>query len=423
MDPELLLKQLDIDLIKDADHLEALDEGTDKFRIFARDHTRLADGTWAGAKLAAAIEKAEGTDEEEWILNGLASSTVKDRHGDVMLPSALIDMERGANDGLTMFLNHSYAVPEDVAGTVKSAKIVSFGNEPDTGAPIYDLDYQFRVNKRNERAKDSFLSIKDGTKLGLSIGARIPEGGAIRNKKTGKLLIAHVELLETSIVGVPANPRSWVERSVEAINAAVEKSKVFALGGIEVKAIDADAEPVVVVTTPEPEPVAKAAEPDTTEPVTEPVDTAASTSPSQDAPSSTPGDDGATAAADVTAAATPLGPLPDLEKASSTELISALVLARDAVSDTTMKLIEARGELLKAEQRAKTAERERDTAIEVSAELAAKTASVLRRIGDLPVGQKASYKRIASEYKDDLDSAAEVLGEDFVATLKSFERK
>lgn len=412
MDPELLLKQLGVDLVKDADDLETLDEGTDKFKIYSRTH----DGS--GTILKASVAKDEDG-EEEWLLNGIASSTIKDRHGDVMLPSALVDMERSANDGLTMFLNHKYEVPEDVAGTVKSAKIVSFGNEAETGAPIYDLDYAFRVNKRNERAKNSFLAIQDKTKLGLSIGARIPEGGAIRNKKTGKLLIAHVDLLETSIVGVPANPRSWVERSVEAVKEAVEKRKVFALGELKVASIDVPLEPVADPEPTAPEETAKAADPETPEP-TEDVITQ-STTPSQDAPESTPGDDGI-ASTDVTAAAETPGDLPDLAKAGGVELIDALVKAQGALSDTTLQLIQARQELQAAEQRAVSAERQRDIAVQVAKDLTADTAQIIQRLGSLPVGQKASFRRIATDFSDGLESAADVLGDEFLATLRSFQK-
>ncbi len=420
-DSELLLKQLGVDLVKEADDLEQVDEGTDKFKIFARDHVKSADGTWPGAILTASVSPgADG--EEEFILQGLASSTIKDRHGDVMLPTALIDMERDANNGLTMFLNHSYEVPEDLAGSVKSAKIDSFGVEQETGAPIYDLNYVFRVDKTNPRALQSFKSQRAGTKLGLSIGARIPEGGAIRNKKTGKLLIAHVELLETSIVGVPANPRSWVEQAKKSVDEAIEKAHVFALGELKVASLDA---PVVEVTVT-PEPVVKADEPepdnfDYTKGDGPEVqrELKQSTTPSQDAPESTPEPD-VTAAADDPEAATPSVNLPDLEKADAPDLIAALVLAQASVSELTLNLIEASKGLQKAEQRAQDAERERDTTVRIAKDLAADTAQIIKRIAALPAGQKASFKRIQADFTDGLDSATEVLGDDFIATLRSF---
>jgi phage head maturation protease len=149
-------------------------------------------------------------------LHGVASSTIKDRHGDTMSLTALSDMERSAANNMTIFLNHSYQVPEDVAGTVERAGIQSTFQDPD----IHDLAFDIVVNETNPRAVKTWEAINGGTKLGLSIGAMIPDGGAVRDKK-GAYRIDHVELLETSLVGVPANPRSWVEYAVKSLNGGV----------------------------------------------------------------------------------------------------------------------------------------------------------------------------------------------------------
>lgn len=149
-------------------------------------------------------------------LRGVASSTTKDLHGDTMLETALADMERDANNNLTIFLNHSYNVPEDVAGSVTKATMRTRGVDGD-GNPNWDLDFdEVLVNEKNPRAIAAWEGINDGAKLGFSIGAMIPEGGAVRNKKDGTYLISHVVLLETSIVGIPANPRSWIQNAVKS---------------------------------------------------------------------------------------------------------------------------------------------------------------------------------------------------------------
>lgn len=148
-------------------------------------------------------------------LSGIASSTTRDLHGDTMQASAIEDMERSANNNLTIFLNHSYEVPEDVAGSVESAKMRTRGVDA-LGNPNYDLDVSILINDANERAVKTFEAIERGTKLGLSIGAMIPEGGADR-QKNGTYIINHVDLLETSLVGIPANPRSWVEYAVKSL--------------------------------------------------------------------------------------------------------------------------------------------------------------------------------------------------------------
>jgi len=165
-------------------------------------------------KIFAPMLKASMGTDGKMRLHGIASSTVKDRHGDTMNASALVDMERSANNNLTIFLNHEYKVPEDVAGHVERAFVRSHPQDPD----IHDLSLDIVINDKNERAVKAWEAIDGGTQLGLSIGAMIPDGGAERDRKTGSYSINHVDLLETSLVGVPANPRSWVEYAVKSLN-------------------------------------------------------------------------------------------------------------------------------------------------------------------------------------------------------------
>ena len=173
-------------------------------------------------------------------LKGIASSTVKDLHGDTMLSSALEDMERAANNDLTIFGNHEYKVPEDVYGTVTTARMKAAGEVDTKGDPIYDLDFDVRVNEVNERAVKTWQAIDNGTKLGMSIGAMIPEGGAVREKKSGAYTIAHVELLETSIVGIPANPRSWVQYAVKGLLGETRKGATTVPLGAPELTLDTD---------------------------------------------------------------------------------------------------------------------------------------------------------------------------------------
>lgn len=182
-----------------------------RFSIFTRSWDPVR-----GDFVPAALKASKGPDGK-MRLHGIASSTVKDLHGDTMLATALEDMERAANQNLTIFGNHSYDVPEDVYGSVERAAMRPAGAVDGNGDPIHDLDFDIVVNDKNDRAVKTWEAIDNGTKLGLSIGAMIPEGGAVRNKKTGAYTIAHVELLETSVVGIPANPRSWVQNAVKSL--------------------------------------------------------------------------------------------------------------------------------------------------------------------------------------------------------------
>jgi len=185
-----------------------------------------ADVTKRDFSLFTGLLKTARTDDG-LILSGIASSTIKDRHGDTMTANALKSMLESA-DGMTIYLNHEYKVPEDVAGTVRRAWIEKASDD------LHDLHFEIGINEENPRAVQAFNAIDKGTKLGLSIGAMIPEGGAKRNKSNGAYIIDDVELLETSIVSIPANPRSWVEYARKSL---MTKS--------DIPEIEDDDEPVV----------------------------------------------------------------------------------------------------------------------------------------------------------------------------------
>jgi len=161
------------------------------------------------------------------MLHGVASSTTKDLHGDTIVLSALEDMERTAV-GMTIFLNHKYELPGDVGGTVTKAIIKKKGVDQN-GDPNYQLEFDIEVEDDNPAAVQTWKYIKKGRKLGLSIGAMIPEGGAKR-QKDGSYIIEHVILLETSLVGIPANPKSWVDYAASALRGMVEKATTTTLG-------------------------------------------------------------------------------------------------------------------------------------------------------------------------------------------------
>ncbi|HEX5016514.1 MAG TPA: hypothetical protein VFX15_02885 [Actinomycetes bacterium] len=401
-----LMKALGVDLQKDAEYLEPVEATEIKFKIYARDH----DGH--GAALKAWTEKIADSDEEDWLLSGIASSTIKDLHGDTMLPSALIDMERSAKNNLTIFGNHEYHVPEDVYGSVLAASIVASGEvDEKTGAPLYDLNFEkIRVNKRNERAKNSWLAMSDGTKLGLSIGARIPEGGAIRNKKTGTLLIAHVDLLETSIVGIPANPRSWIDSATRAVK-AYEVQTAKTASGIEVPVT------VKVATVTEPtettlgeDGVEEGKTPETIvsdDKAGEPADPSTNTdAPSQDAQLSQPENDGADAAPEVIAAANDLldetanAQVPDEAK----ELLMSL---RETLATVTAELIDVDEARKAAEQRVDELEAKRVEEHEEAKDIVTRALDLVNQVGKLPAGRIASFKHIqrtADQLSDDYES-------------------
>lgn len=387
---------LGIDLTKDADFLELTTEPIE-FKIFTRDH----EGQ--GLALKAWEEKIEGDDQEsDWLIAGVASSTIKDHHGDTMMPSALLDMEKAANANLTIFLNHSYKVPEDVAGSVRKATLTTRDHD-DKGEPIYDLDFKLAVNKSNPRAIEAFKAIKGGTKLGLSIGANIPPGGAVKNKKDGTFTIMHVDLLETSIVSIPANPRSWIDSAVKALKSGVSSARTGTVEAVGFVELTSELEVEVLESIVSDDTTTEVNHPETTNDI----------NPSQEAPQSEPGNDGS-ATEDVIADATDV--LARTEDPTLTVgLVGALREAHDALAAVTNSLIDESSARIDLERQVVTLTRERDQAKQTSVDVVAEVATLIEALGNLPVGQKASFKRIKADFED-LES---VYPSEFVRQLRS----
>lgn len=171
---------------------------------------------------------ASGGDGKPKMLHGIASSTVRDLHGDVMELSALQDMEAQANSGLTIFGNHEYRVPDDIYGSVDKAWLVESNQiDKETGSRIWHLHYDIIINEENEQAVKSWRTFKSNPKIrmGLSIGAMIPADGWEWDPKAEGYIIRHVQLLETSIVGIPANTESWLISGVLALKSAITKAQ------------------------------------------------------------------------------------------------------------------------------------------------------------------------------------------------------
>lgn len=146
----------------------------------------------------------------------IASSSVRDLHGDTMTEHCIRSMSKQAA-GMTIFLNHSYQIPEDVFGSVEGAK-VRFEEVDGERVAKLQLDV---VLDEGPRVDQTYRSIENGRRLGVSIGAYItdydedPEG-----EQRGwfpPLIINDVDLLEASIVGIPANQLSWVEGAKKGI--------------------------------------------------------------------------------------------------------------------------------------------------------------------------------------------------------------
>jgi len=174
------------------------------------------------------------------MLRTTASSTIRDLVGDEILPVAIDKMAEQARDNMTIWLNHSYQVPEDMLGSVRDAQVVQRGIDEE-GNPIIDLDLDVSLEEANPRALQTWDAISNGTKLGTSIGAQVKHA---TKRKGGGLIIDDIHLLEASIVGIPANPRSWVQSAIKSIKALDDSTPVVDEETVvEDEIITADIEP------------------------------------------------------------------------------------------------------------------------------------------------------------------------------------
>lgn len=149
------------------------------------------------------------SDGDRMRLHGIASSTVVDRHGDEITEKALRSMERQAV-GQNIFLNHSWVMPEDLAGTVTAAQVQKASDG------VWELHYDVDINAVNQRAVDTWKAINNGTKLGISIEAMVPPNSAKRGSNGG-IVIDDIELMGASFVAHPANTRAWTDYVVKSL--------------------------------------------------------------------------------------------------------------------------------------------------------------------------------------------------------------
>lgn len=181
-------------------------------------------------KLFTGTLKAYENESGDRFVSGTTSSTIRDLHGDAMTMGALKSMEETAKQNMTVFLNHNYNVPEDLFGSATDARIVKRMDD-ETGQEVYDLDIDVKVcpEDENPQAMQAYRAIKRGVKLGLSIGARVEAANKKRDEKSGvdTYVIDKVRLLEASVVGIPANQRSYLSNAVKSLRSAGEDSDVF----------------------------------------------------------------------------------------------------------------------------------------------------------------------------------------------------
>jgi hypothetical protein len=154
------------------------------------------------------------TDGEN-VVRMVGSSTIRDLQGDTMDIGALTDMTR-VEPGQTTWLNHRYDLPHDLFGSLLASPTLT------AESGIADIHIVSDVEMSNPEAAQTLKLVKNGRRLGCSIGCMVLEFAIDEENDDGSswwppIIILHVQVLEFSVVGVPANQRCWVEPAAKGL--------------------------------------------------------------------------------------------------------------------------------------------------------------------------------------------------------------
>ncbi|GAC1589037.1 MAG: hypothetical protein NVS4B1_33330 [Ktedonobacteraceae bacterium] len=152
------------------------------------------------------------------LVHMVGSSTIEDLQGDTMSIYALNSMTKAAPN-MTVWLNHSYDLPDSMFGSIERTPSILHQ------AGIADLHLYSDVEIANPLAVKVKRYIDNGRRLGCSIGCMVTKYEVKEAKEeTGNdawtmpsIVIHDVYVVEYSIVGIPANQRSWVENSIRGV--------------------------------------------------------------------------------------------------------------------------------------------------------------------------------------------------------------
>ena len=148
------------------------------------------------------------------VVRMVGSSTEKDVQKNRMARTAIDDMCSPDLVGMTIFLNHSYNLPHDVYGRLIAAPRQVWSNG------FIDVHLTVDTDTDNPPARQTLEQIRRGNKHGCSIGCMVEEwdfAGESDDPYGDVIVIKRVRPVEWSVVGIPANRRSWVENAIRGV--------------------------------------------------------------------------------------------------------------------------------------------------------------------------------------------------------------
>ncbi len=158
--------------------------------------------------------KQDELGNEMRFLRGVASDDKIDRHGERFSKNALARMAETAKANLTLFGDHFHSW-ENTLGRAVEAAVNPQGQ--------FEVVFQLENEEAQPKIRQLWAKLMGKTKLALSVGGRILKTFIEDAGGQQVRVLDDIELLEVSIVGIPANPRTWVEAIVKSMEEPGEK--------------------------------------------------------------------------------------------------------------------------------------------------------------------------------------------------------
>jgi HK97 family phage major capsid protein/HK97 family phage prohead protease len=153
---------------------------------------------------AYSVLTVKAVDQEQRTITGMASTPAADRHGDIVEPLGI-----SYTNPLPLLLYHDTQKP---VGTVTFDRPTAAGLRFTATLPTITAPGTLR-----DRVEEAWQSIKAGLLAGVSVGMRPIEHAV--NKDTGGIRFLKSEILELSLVAIPANAGATIS-SIKALDLA-----------------------------------------------------------------------------------------------------------------------------------------------------------------------------------------------------------
>jgi HK97 family phage prohead protease len=169
------------------------------------------------AKIHFSCTKSSVIDEDGIVFTGYASVfNVLDRNGDIILPNAFNDSLNSAGV-IKVLLEHDHTKP---IGLITSLTQDEYG-----------LLVVAKIFADNKDAEDVILMLQNGTLDSLSIGYLIDESYINNNEQK---VIKKAQLLEVSVVAVPANPLAVITQLNTVNEPIIDQNELITLQNNEI---------------------------------------------------------------------------------------------------------------------------------------------------------------------------------------------